>query len=583
MGRDVLLFRALPSAILLILACSLSPGDLQGQEEEEWNTPRALALVEQAREARTRRVVDGDLTSYSADARGYVYFFLHREDTDERILVKTDQIAVEVYWRAPDETKQRIVGLRDEKSLPTNIHYHLDHLVVVQNEFGNSIRIGDGDEVSAVVHPMAPGSEIFYDFALGDSLTITLPGPEEPVRVFEVHVRPKHFDSPGYVGSVFLDRATSAIVRMDFTFTPASYVDSYLDYIRISLDNGLWLGRHWLPYEQRLEIRREVPFLDIPAGSIIRGRFEISNYTFNEPLQPSLFQGPPVSAVPEEQRRAFPFQDSLHAQLQEEGLSPPPELAEVRAMAVSLAGQHYMSGLRRLRAHFPSISETFRYDRVEGLFAGAGLSYEPHPLLRGRIHAGYAFGRERPAASLDLSGGQGLTGTGVRAIWNELRDMGPLPGTNGLFNTLSSIYSRLEGVVDTAVGYMGGRVENPSYEQVCTGTTGHAEVVEVTFDPQVISYGELLNTFWEIHDPTQVNRQGPDVGTQYRSVIFFHSPEQEAAASASMERLQESDELTGEVATQLEAAPEFYRAEEYHQRYLEQRGMEPTCGHWSAD
>lgn len=151
----------------------------------------------------------------------------------------------------------------------------------------------------------------------------------------------------------------------------------------------------------------------------------------------------------------------------------------------------------------------------------------------------------------------------------------------GCFWSPELIYSRLEGVAGTEVGYMGGTVENPSYQQVCTGTTGHAEVVQLTFEPQVISYGELLSTFWEIHDPTQVNRQGPDVGTQYRSVVFFHSPEQEAAARASMERLQESGVLAGEVATRLEVATEFYRAEEYHQRYLEQRGMEPTCGHWS--
>jgi len=149
----------------------------------------------------------------------------------------------------------------------------------------------------------------------------------------------------------------------------------------------------------------------------------------------------------------------------------------------------------------------------------------------------------------------------------------------GCFWSPELIYSRIHGVVDTAVGYMGGSVELPSYEQVCAGTTGHAEAVQVIFDPQVVSFGELLSTFWKIHDPTQLNRQGPDVGTQYRSAIFYHSPEQEATARASMERLQESGELTGEVATQLEVATEFHRAEEYHQRYLELRGMEPTCGH----
>src|SRR5918995_5643007 len=126
-----------------------------------------------------------------------------------------------------------------------------------------------------------------------------------------------------------------------------------------------------------------------------------------------------------------------------------------------------------------------------------------------------------------------------------------------------------EGVIDTAVGYEGGHVDNPTYEQVCTGTTGHAEVTQVTFDPDVVSYEALVDKFWEVHDPTQVDRQGWDVGSQYRSVIFFHSPEQEAAAKSSKERAQER--LTKPIATSVEPATGFWRAEEYHQCYLERR------------
>ena len=128
----------------------------------------------------------------------------------------------------------------------------------------------------------------------------------------------------------------------------------------------------------------------------------------------------------------------------------------------------------------------------------------------------------------------------------------------------------LPGVIDTKVGYEGGHVENPTYEQVCTGTTGHAEVTQIEFDPDQISYEELLNRFWEMHDPTQVNRQGPDVGNQYRSVIFFHTPEQEAAAKASKERVQTN--YRKPIATSIEPATGFWRAEEYHQCYLEKRG-----------
>jgi peptide-methionine (S)-S-oxide reductase len=130
-------------------------------------------------------------------------------------------------------------------------------------------------------------------------------------------------------------------------------------------------------------------------------------------------------------------------------------------------------------------------------------------------------------------------------------------------------YRKVEGVVDTAVGYEGGHVENPSYEQVCTGRTGHAEVVQVTYDPARVSYDELLDRFWDMHDPTQVNRQGPDVGDQYRTVIFTHTPEQVAAAEASKERQQTRHSQP--IATLIEPATGFWRAEEYHQCYLEQR------------
>jgi peptide-methionine (S)-S-oxide reductase len=122
------------------------------------------------------------------------------------------------------------------------------------------------------------------------------------------------------------------------------------------------------------------------------------------------------------------------------------------------------------------------------------------------------------------------------------------------------------------VGYSGGRTENPSYQDVCTDTTGHAEVVQVTFDPEKLSYDQLLNVFWTIHDPTQVNRQGPDYGAQYRTAIFFHSPEQEAAAKKSKQAIEASGKLRRPVATEITPAGPFWRAEEYHQRYLEKRG-----------
>ena len=144
----------------------------------------------------------------------------------------------------------------------------------------------------------------------------------------------------------------------------------------------------------------------------------------------------------------------------------------------------------------------------------------------------------------------------------------------GCFWGVEVAFRNVPGVTDTAVGYMGGTVPNPTYEQVCTDRTGHAEVVQVEYDPDEVSYEQLLDTFWEEHDSTQMNRQGPDVGSQYRSVVFFHTPEQEEQALASKARIQAQS--AEPVVTEIVPASDFWRAEEYHQQYLVKRGV-ATC------
>ncbi len=146
----------------------------------------------------------------------------------------------------------------------------------------------------------------------------------------------------------------------------------------------------------------------------------------------------------------------------------------------------------------------------------------------------------------------------------------------GCFWGVEAAFRRVEGVTETAVGYAGGVVKDPTYEQVCRKGTGHAEVVQVHYDPEVVSYDDLLDVFWANHDPTQLNRQGPDVGDQYRSVIFVYGEEQRQAALASRQALEESGKHRKPIVTQLESAPEFYVAEDYHQQYLEKRGL-TTC------
>jgi peptide-methionine (S)-S-oxide reductase len=143
----------------------------------------------------------------------------------------------------------------------------------------------------------------------------------------------------------------------------------------------------------------------------------------------------------------------------------------------------------------------------------------------------------------------------------------------GCFWHVEDLLRKTKGVKSTQVGYIGGKFAHPTYEEVCTDTTGHAEAVQVEYDPNEISYDELLQVFWSNHDPTSLNRQGPDVGNQYRSAIFFHDEEQKKIAQKSKEKLEKSGKFQKHVVTEIMPAPEFYKAEEYHQKYFQKHGL----------
>lgn len=196
--------------------------------------------------------------------------------------------------------------------------------------------------------------------------------------------------------------------------------------------------------------------------------------------------------------------------------------------------------------------------------------------------------------------GVGLLALGLASCREEIQAMDPnAPATNneapeirsalaeetydratfaaGCFWGVESAFREVPGVVSTQVGYTGGHKDNPTYREVCSGRTGHAEAVEVVYDPQQVGYEKLLDVFWSIHDPTTLNRQGPDVGSQYRSAIFTHSDKQRELAEASRDARQAGGEVRGEIVTQIEPAETFWRAEEYHQQYFAKKGITPSC------
>src|SRR5437773_1447832 len=275
-----------PVLAVLALGVLLRPATAVAQA---WNSDAALALARRAVLRRGGAVADSSLHDYKAQAHGFLFFLgaFGQGLADPPRLVKADQLELEVYWKAPASSKQRVIGWRDQTQLPTDINYHRDHLGIIQNNFGAALRLGEGDEVRDVPHPLSPAGPDIYDFALGDTTTIMLP--EREVRVVTLRVRPKDFGLPRIVGTLYLDAETADLVRMAFNFTPRSYLDAELEDVSIVLDNALWERRYWLPYRQEIEIRRRATWLDVPVRGIIRARWEIDGYVLNLGLATSWF------------------------------------------------------------------------------------------------------------------------------------------------------------------------------------------------------------------------------------------------------------------------------------------------------
>ncbi|HEU0015173.1 MAG TPA: hypothetical protein VFQ45_15895 [Longimicrobium sp.] len=477
-------------AVLLAPAAAIAPAQARAQDGA-WNSPRALELITIAQARRAQTQADTGMVDYQADARGYIYFYLDRRDTGERSLVKTDQVALDVYWKAPNLAKQRIIGLRDEKSLPTNIRYHEDHLTVVQDNFGDLIRLGDGDEVRDVLHPAAPRGPGFYDYRLADSTSIRLAGMAEPVRVYQLEVRPRDASRSAMVGTIFVDRRGGDIVQMRFTFTRPSYVDRHLDYINVLLENALFKGRFWLPNRQQVEIRRQLPELGLPAGGVIRGTMRITNYRFNQDLPVSLFAGRRVVSVPEAQRRAFAFEQALDEEVREAGLEAPPELADVRRQAAELLRNRVLSGLPTTRVDVATATGSLRYNRAEGLVIAPGVRTSPAEGVTLAARAGMALAPRRPVAEVEVWRGALPRRMGLGVFLNQPRDVGGLaPAASGAMNSLSALLAGYDWTEPYRASGAELRMDRPLSERWTSGVRLGVEAQRsATFESDFTLFG----------------------------------------------------------------------------------------------
>lgn len=423
---------------IIIVVLALACGAVLPAAAQDWNTPAARELVQRAVERRRTAQADSSLQSYSTIAHGFVFFLAQVGEQLEEPprLAKADELRVQVYWKAPNRTKQIILGWRDGSWLPSDIEYHRDHLGIVTNNFGDRIRLGEGDEVRDVVHPFSPEGVTLYDFALRDSLTIRSPAGE--LRVLEVQVRPKDFGWPAVIGTGYIDAATAELVRFRFSFTPAAYRDTDLEDISVVLENSLWEGRYWLPYRQEIEIRRRWTMLDFPARGVIRGRWEIDDYDFDTEIPDAMFTGPAIAGLQSASTPDSAFGGEPLEAAVADVATPVNEqdMAALRVEVERIAGTRALGGLPQRRLAAGSLSDLARVNRVQGLTLGFGGAFGvARSRLELRPYLAYGTADERLTGSFSARLGAGATTIEVGAS-RRVQDFAEWPVISPILNSV---------------------------------------------------------------------------------------------------------------------------------------------------
>ncbi|MGQ0639310.1 MAG: hypothetical protein ACT4P6_00835 [Gemmatimonadaceae bacterium] len=403
-----------------------------------WDAPPALDLVRRAITRRSAQISDSALAGYQSRAMGRLLFLAQLGDTSliPPRVVKADQIAVDVFWKAPAFSKQLIVGTRDTLLLPGDIGYYQDRYGIVQSNFPNLIRLGEGRDVRDVPHPLAPNATAMYEYALRDSLTITLP--DRRIDVYEVAVRPRDPRAARVVGSLYLDRGSADIVRMSLTFTDAAILDRRIERLSVVLENALIEGRFWLPRRQELEVARAGTWLDLPVRGIIRGSWQICCYQINLAIDATVFSGAAIARAPFNRRRNFQWPEPLAEVLPSDIAGVPEEdVARVQEMAQRLITRAALARASSAALSARSLSDFVRYNRVEGLALGIGASrhWGGRWSVAGRVRTGLDDRATKGSARLGVVAGQFAAALFAE---QDFRDVGDISEGSSLRNSLAA-------------------------------------------------------------------------------------------------------------------------------------------------
>ncbi len=425
------------SAVLSIgLALVLVPLEPARGQESEWNGAEALALVRAAREARRSPARSPRGTTYVARADGHVYFYLDREDGAPPVPLRVDQLSLDVELSPPGPTRQVLRATRGQDFLPLReLRYYSDRFRLAEGTYSDRIQVGDGRDVRGVPHPLSEGPTDLYDFRLGPTVVLQGAG-AEPRRITELMVRPRDPNSAAFVGSIHIDESTGGVVRMDFTFTDASYVDARNDYVRVGLEFMLWGEALWLPRAQTIEVRRESTVIDLPLGTVIRSRIQVSGYVQLDAATNATAERPMVRVADPAAADSTRFRGGLLDGLADEGLDGSWQLPDLGWRDLRKLASSGGSGVR---LHADRLSSIVRMTRAEGVRLGAGLTAS----LAGRrvdLLAGYAIGARQASVAMALSGVEGLRPR-LRVGWQELGDAGWPRSGYGVFGSLGMLTS----------------------------------------------------------------------------------------------------------------------------------------------
>jgi len=418
----------------------IGPGPAAAQAgPDRWNDARARALVALAIARRSRQLADTGLTDYKATAHGYLTFLAQVGPgfPDPPKIIRSDELAVEVYWRTPNLSKQLVVGHRDTLLLPGDIGYYSDRYGIIQNNFPDSIRLGDGNDVRDVPHPLAPHGPDDYDYLVTDSLRITIP--DHVVEVYAIRVRPRDAGAPRIVGTVYVERGTGALVRMAVTFTRAAILDHRIETLTVTLDNALVDRRFWLPRHQELDVVRTGTWFDYPVRGIIRGRWQICCYDINRGLAPRGFAGPEITSLPPLALKAYPWTGHVLDSL-------PPDVAvatvgdvrQVEDAARAIVQRAALARVQTAALSAGGISDIVRVNRVEGLALGAGATAALSPAwsISGRGRYGLDDRQGKGDAALRW---RSAAGPSIRAfVFRSYRDVGDVAEGSRLANSLAA-------------------------------------------------------------------------------------------------------------------------------------------------